>query len=343
MAAEGTGAVSSIRIKNQTAVDTIPTASLRSIPFAGVTYKHEVGNKQNSNMLGALAAIAARYYGPGKHSLDLKSELGFTTLDDLLSCIVGDPAVSGDGTTTAYTNTYTPAANPKYKYIQGVEGDIPTTKAQGYKNCLVTELTISVSADNPLGTITAKIVGNLNTAVPGTGETLVTTTLVTVTHVPLTQNMFTIWNLGVGSDTTYCVRSVTIKLVRPIKDDRTCIGRTFYKAPIFVGPLDASYEIEAEFDDAVVLAAFEAQTILTGFRLKAVGSAFTAPAGVTDEFYTLEIRSSKALIPSWELPTEDNGKIVQKFTVEGYGNSGSGLAYEAFACAITNNLDGASL
>lgn len=343
MAGEGTGATSSVRIKKQTALDTIPTASLRSLPFAKLTPRFQVGNTSKSRLLGSQAAVAAIYNSPGKHTLDFETELGFTTLDDLLSGIVGDPTVSGNGTTLAWANLYTPSATPSYKYIQVVEGDIPTTKAQGYKNCLVTEVTINWSGDNPLGTVTAKFVGQLNTAVAATGEAVVTTTLVTVAQQPILNTHWTILHTGVESDTGRCMRSGTIKLSRPVQEDRSCVGSAAYKAPIYTGPLETSYDFEVEFDTSAAFAAAVNQTVLTGIRMKAVGPAFTAPAGITGEFWTLEIRSSKALVPQWELPIEDNGKLVQKYSADGYGNTGSGLAYEAFAAQITNNVDGGTL
>src|SRR5690242_20357911 len=143
MAGEGTGAVSSVRIKSQTALDSIPASAMRSIPFSKFTPTHAVGQSTKSKLLGTQAAVAAIYNSPVKKTIDFETELGYTTLDDLLSGIVGAPTVTGDGAATAYKNTYTPVATPPYKYIQVIEGDIPTTKAQGYKNCLVVEVTIA--------------------------------------------------------------------------------------------------------------------------------------------------------------------------------------------------------
>lgn len=339
MAGEGTGAVSSFRIKNQTAVDTIPTASLRSVPFSNVTPRVVLGGEEESSHLGTAAATDAIYLSPSYHEIDYDCELGYKTLDDLLCGIVGTPTVTGDGAATAYANVYAPISSPLYKYGQVVEGDIPTTKAQGYKNLLPVEVTISWSADNPKGTVKAKYVGQINTSAPGTGETLVTTTLVTVAHVPLLNSQWTIWNMGVGADTTYCVSSGTIKLSRDYDAKRGCMGSTGYKPVIFTSPLKSSFEGEVEFDDAALFAAMVAQTLLTGFRLKAVGGA----TGIGSDFYTLEVKSLQSYLTAWELPINTNGKLKQKVTAKGFGNSGTGQTYQAINFKLTNNVNGATL
>lgn len=339
MAAEGTGAVSSFRIKQQTAVDTIPTASLRSVPFSNVTPRVVPGGEEESSHLGTAAATDAIYVSPNYHEIDYECDLGYKTLDDLLAGIVGAPTTTGDGAATAYANVYAPASSTLYKYIQVVEGDIPTTKAQGYKNVLPVEVTISWSADSPKGTVKAKYVGQLNTAAAGSGETIVTTTLVTVAHVAILPSQWTIWNMGVGSDTTYCVSSGTIKLSRDYDAKRGCIGSSAYRPVIFTSPLKSSMEFEVEYDDAAIFANMVSQLPVTGLRLKAVG----LTTGVGSDFYTLEVKSLKSLYTAWELPINTNGKLKQKLTTKGYGNSGSGQTYEAINFKLTNNVNGATL
>jgi Phage tail tube protein len=347
MASEGTGAVSSIRVKNQTALDTIPTTGMRSLPFTGITPSSQPGASEKSKMLGAQAAVAAIYNSPITRSIDFQTELGYTTLDDWLCGIIGTPTTGGTGISgDPYTGLYTPIATPLYKYVQIVEGDIPTTKAAAYKNCLVTEVTISFSAANPLGTIAVKMVGQKLAAAdtgyggPATGDTIVSAGLVSVSQVAMLVNQFTVWNLGLGGgDTAACLRSATIKLSRPYDDKRACVGPSGYKAAVYTGPLETSFDLEVEWDDTAIFAAVEAQTVIAGFKLVAVGGVIGAFA----DHYTFDLRSQKSLVSQWSLPIVDNGKIVQKYTADAYGNTGSGQTYDAISVKLTNNVQVSTL
>ncbi len=333
-------------MKNQTAVDTVPSSALRNLPFAKLGQSHAPGNKATSKHLGStVAAVDAIYLSPISRTISYEAELGYTTLDDVLGGIIGTPTTTGNGTTTAYTNVYAPQATPKYKYMQIVDGDIPTGYCVGYKNCLATEVTISFSADNPIGTVSTKFVGQPSTAIPAGGatiEALVTSSLVTVSHIPALVKHFTVWNLGVGTDTGPCLTSGTIKFSREFDDKIACVGPTGYKPAVYTAPLVVSMEFELLYDDAGFLAALENQTVLTGTDLKIVGGSIvgtTTPAA----FYTIEIKSAKSLTTAWDLPIESNGRLKQKVTTEGYGNTGTGLTYDAVGVSLTSNQNGAVL
>lgn len=332
----GFGSESSVRVKMEATPGTAPTTGFHLIPFTKVTMIPKLGNRIVSKVIGANRFVPAAFRSPIKMEGSLATEGGFNSLDWLWYLMLGTKATTGGGA-DPYTNTYSPGATPPTAHIEYIAGDIPTGKCYRYQNVVCSDLKVAIDF-NGLIDIQATLPAEKEDSASG-GDTPTSAGLVTVSHVPINPGpQATVWNVGVGSDTTYCVTKVAFNLRRPLAPDIACAGSTFYRAPSFASPLEGDYEFDVLWQDEAAYRAFVAGTVLTSIKFKIVGGALLTGN------YTLEIRANKSDLDEAGPPeTIDNGHLFQKLKGTLYGTGGSAMTSEGLAIQTINAIDGAVL
>lgn len=333
----GFGSAGSLRVKAEASAGAAPSSGYFVVPVTGFDLIPKLGNRVTSKVLGSsYPAVNAAFRSPIGTQGTVSAEGDYNgSLDWLLYGILGAKATTGDGTTDPRTNTYTPSATPPTFHLEYIAGNVPSGKCYRFQNVLVQELAINGDA-NGLIEARANLVAEKEASATG-GDTPTTTGLVTPTGVPINAApQMTKWNLGVGSDTTYCLRKFALNARRPLAPPRACFGSTFYKAPSFLGPLEVDYEFEIEWDNESIYRAFVAATALTAIDLKWVGAALLTGN------YTLELRVNRSDLdeagpPAWR----DNGVLVSTVKGTAYGNAGSTTATEPMTAQTINLINGA--
>ena len=336
--AAGLGSAASLRVKAEATPGTHPTTGYMVVPVTGFELVPKAGTRSASNVLGlAFPAINTAVRGPIGVQGSVGAEGDYNGgLDWLLFGILGANATTGGGL-DPYTNIYTPSATPPTFALEYDAGGIPVGKGYVYSNVLVSELSISGDPDAGI-TARANIVAESEDSATG-GDVLTAAGLITPTAVGIDLSRHaTKWNIGVGSDTTYCVRKFTITARRELAPQRPCIGSAFYKAPTFSKGLAVDYEFEIEWEDEAAYRAFVDGTVLTAINVTCVGGA------ILTGFYTLTLRVNRSDLdeagpPRWN----DNGVMVSTVKGTAYGNDGAGAATAPFTATTINEIDGDAL
>lgn len=331
----GLGSASSLRVKAEATAGTRPATGFFVVPVTGFDMIPRAGTRKKSAVLGdSFAATNVAFRGPIGVRGKVGAEGGYNgSLDWLLYMMLGAKATTGGGV-DPYTNIYTPGATPPTYHAEHIAGNIPAGKCYRYQNMVASSLALSGDANGNISA-QAEIVAEKEASVSG-GDTPTTAGLVTVSDVPIQNTHGTIWNMGVGSNTLYCLKKWSLKLSRPLAPDRACVGSAFYKAPTFVGPLELDYEFEIEWEDEAMYRAFVNATVLTAIQIKYVGGA------ILTGFYTLDMRVNRSDLdeagpPEWNT----NGALSQILKGTGYGNAGAGAAKEPISVTTINSINGA--
>lgn len=335
----GFGSAGSLRVKIEATPGAAPASGFFVLPVTKFRMIPRLGNRTRSAVLGSsYASDNVAFRSPILCEGEVEFEGDYNGLDHWFYLMLGAKATTGDGVADPRTNTYTPSATPPTAHIEYIAGNIPASKAFAYQNVVVPELSISFDANGKI-TGRARLVAEKERSVAGAGITPTSSGLVTPTGVPIQTNLqSTIYNAGVGTDTAYCIGRGTFNFKRELAEPRACLGSAFYKAPSFKSPLSVDYELEAEWEDKELYAAFVAGTVLTGIRTRWVGGTLLSAA------YALDIRVTQSDLdecgpPEWK----DNGVLKQLLKGTAYGNGGSGTTAQPANIQTVNLINGAVL
>jgi hypothetical protein len=331
----GLGSASSLRIKSEATPGTKPASGFVVVPVTGFDLVPKVASRLESAVLGSsFAAVNAAYRSPVETVGTVSAEGDYNgAFDWLLYGILGNVQTTGGGA-DPYTNLYTPDATPPTYSGEYIAGNIPSGKNYWFKNLLVQELVLSGDAAGKLEA-RANLVAEAEASASG-GDTPTAGGLITPTAVPIQAAKHTVkWNMGVGTDTTYCVARHSITLRRPLAPPRACYGNPNFKAPTFSGPLSVTFEFEVEWEDEAIYRAFVDADVLTAIRMQ-----WTGPALLTG-FYGLDIRINQAdLDEAGPPPWRDNGVLKSLVRGTAYGNAGSGATIQPISATTINGIDG---
>jgi hypothetical protein len=334
----GMGSASSLRVKSEATPGTKPAAGFMVVPVTGFDLVPKVGSRLESAVLGsAFAAVNAAYRSPVATEGTVGAEGDYNgAFDWLFYGMLGNRTVTGGGA-DPFTNLYTPDATPPSYSLEYIAGNMPAGKNYWFKNTLVQELVFSGDAAGKLE-VRANLVAEAEASATG-GDTPTSSGLVTPTGVPIQAAKHAVkWNMGVGTDTTYCVSRFSVTMRRPLAPPRACFGSPNFKAPAFSGPVSTTFEFEVEWDDEALYRAFVAATVLTAIRMQ-----WTGPALLTG-FYDLDLRINQAdLDEAGPPPWRDNGVLKSLVRGTAYGNAGSGATIQPVSITTKNAIDGDEL
>src|SRR3989304_2334364 len=320
MAIPGLGVNSGIQIKKETVYGTPIVGNYNKIPHRNVDYAADTTFLE-SDAITTSGSRAAAHPGIISYAGPLTCEAGYEGMDQLINNMLGKSTASTPtgGTTTRDKWHEVIAAPPSHTHEVNY-GDIPADdKVFIFVGCYMESLEISLTAPGYLQ-FSAGIVPWKETSTASTGSTA-QTTAATYTHRPVPTYHATIYDLGPGSATTYCLTSGRIRMTRPVKRDRACLGAATAKEAIIVGLFDVNCEFEVEFSDRAIYDDFVAKTLQTTGQLKFVSDEVIEGALK----YEIEFKFPRFYLIGPATPTIDGAaEIKQRFGFRGFGTGGTG-------------------
>jgi hypothetical protein len=328
-----------IQLGIESAWGTERTTGLKVIPCKGLALVPELETFESEMQTGA-AGLAALFNGAVLNDGQFTSELTYNGLDWLWYMIMGTKTVTGDGSTTAYTKSFTPGTTLPSATIQKSLGNIPAGKVFTDLGVKANVVEIAFDAAAGIGQITADLKSKKEKGTTG-GDTASSSGLTTITPIPIQLAAeATIWNPAAASDTGFCVLSGKIRIDRRMNRGITCLGSVTPREAKPTKPMLVTADLRVLFDSAAIYELFKAFADRTTFRMKWVGAA----TGIGTDFYLTDFKINRSRITK-ALPPLETGtdEVIANVSIKGFGSGGSAMTSEPCAIQTVNLESGAYL
>jgi hypothetical protein len=255
----------------------------------------------------------------------------YENLDWALLGVLG----SGVGTpnVTEFDNVYAPTlAVPSFSFE--VDRNESAGKVFKYVGMKVSSLSLNwTSTGEPSATVS--VVGQDETSISG-GDTKEATARVVLAGDVMSPTQALIYNIGTGSDTTYCLSDISINITRNITPDRFCIGAaTTVLEPLVSSKMEVTGSFTIESDDRAPYEIFTAQTAVTAIHIQFEGALIAGTNDFTMDIYVPNAKYDAPTCPQVSGP----GPVLTTVNFTAFGNAGTGVTKEPINFTTLNQID----
>ena len=342
------GVASSVNVMKESVYGTNPAAASYNIPFSSEGFQLTINRARSNNIVSG--ASYASVYDAGKYvEWSLSGDCLYNRLDHLILGVMGTVATTEDtgpagAEVGCHTNLYTPSTTLPSFTFEVSKGNIPASGIFEYVGCMVSRLEIAGDDTGALR-FTASGFGKDETSAASTGDTVTAVVAQTATYLtdPILVQKATIWDVGTGASTAYCVKSFRLVIDRKLQPNDFCWGSSTPGQPQIEDFMEVTGEFTIKFIDRLAYDDFDAQTDLAG-NVKFVSANEVVAAG-TANYRTLDILlnnfryDSPGGVPLVDTP----GLLVARLPFTAYGTGGSAGTSQPLSITTINNVDADSL